>query len=53
MINWTLFTQNNLLFSSHYGFWLKHSTDLAAAELVDRAINRLMLVINHWQVSWI
>jgi hypothetical protein len=30
------FVQSDLLFSSQYGYRPKHSTDLAAAEIIDR-----------------
>ena len=35
------FTNNNLFYSSQYGFRSKHSTDLAAAELIDRITKSL------------
>ena len=33
-----LFNENKLIFDNHYGFRLKHSTEYAALELVDRII---------------
>ena len=35
------FTANKLFFPSQYGFRKKHSTDLAAAELIDRAMSQI------------
>ena len=35
------FNKNNLYYGSQYGFREKHSTELAAAEVIDRAIKKM------------
>ena len=35
------FISNDLLFDGQYGFWDKHSTELAASELIDRLRNEI------------